>query len=57
MRSALNTLLTREGAVSCRGAGDLFRVLDRCEIGEVIDVEVLRDDAKEHVSITLEGSG
>ena len=49
--------LSTEGAVSCRGAGDLFRVLDRCEIGEVIDVEVLRDDAKEHVSITLEGSG
>lgn len=45
------------GIWTCRGAGDLYRALDKCKIGDQVDVEVLRNDTKEHVTITLEGSG
>ena len=43
-------------AARCRVASDLYRVLDKCEVGDVIDVEVLRENAKEHLSVTLEAS-
>ncbi len=44
------------GRVHCRVASDLYRVLDKCEVGDVVDVEVLRENAKEHLSVTLEAS-
>ena len=40
-----------------RSASDLYRLLDKCEVGDVVDVEVLRDDAKENVRIMLEANG
>ena len=40
----------------CRVASDLYRVLDKCEVGDIVDVEVLRENAKEHLSVTLEAS-
>ena len=44
------------GSDGCRVASDLYRVLDKCEVGDVVDVEVLRENAKEHLSVTLEAS-
>ena len=48
--------VARAGGMFCRVASDLYRVLDKCEVGDVVDVEVLRENAKEHLSVTLEAS-
>lgn len=37
-------------------ASDLYRILDKCSVGDKLDVEVLRADATEHLTITLEAS-
>eukprot|EP01026_Neomeris_dumetosa_P057165 TRINITY_DN5252_c0_g1_i9.p1 TRINITY_DN5252_c0_g1~~TRINITY_DN5252_c0_g1_i9.p1 ORF type:complete len:432 (-),score=48.96 TRINITY_DN5252_c0_g1_i9:317-1612(-) len=34
-------------------ASDLYRVLDKCAVGDVIALDVLRDNSKETVSVTL----
>ncbi len=42
---------------SCRNTSDLYKSLDKCKVGDVLDLEVLRetgDKGKEHVSVTLE---
>ena len=41
----------------CRNTSDLYKSLDKCKVGDVLDLEVLRqtgDKGKEHVSVTLE---
>lgn len=35
-------------------SNDLYRVLNKAKIGETLDLEVLRENAKEHVKVTLE---
>ena len=39
-----------------RNSSDLFKALDRCAIGDTVDLEVLRDNDKQHVKITLGSS-
>lgn len=39
-----------------RSASDLYRVLDKCKVGEQVAIEVLRDSAKENVTVTLEAN-
>ncbi|MCI20224.1 protease Do-like 1 chloroplastic-like, partial [Trifolium medium] len=33
---------------------DLYRILDQCEVGDKVIVEVLRGDHKEKIPVTLE---
>lgn len=40
----------------CRNSSDLFKALDRCAIGDTVDLEVLRDNDKQHLTITLGSS-
>ena len=43
----------------CRSTSDLYKALDKCKVGDEIDLEVLReqgDKAKEHIFVTLESS-
>ena len=40
----------------CRNSSDLYKALDKCQIGDIVDMEVLRESTKEHVKITLESS-
>lgn len=56
-RLVIGDVITAFKGAEIKGAGDLYRALDKCKIGDVVDMEVLRNDAKEHVTITLEGSG
>lgn len=54
MRTDLTSL-----AMTCRNTSDLYKALDKCKVGDVIDLEVLRehgDKAKEHILVTLESS-
>lgn len=37
----------------CRTGTDLYRELDRCGIGEEVDLEVLRGSEKVHLKVTL----
>lgn len=42
--------------VVIRNASDLYKALDRCAIGEEVDLEVLRDNDKMHIKIKLGSS-
>jgi hypothetical protein len=33
---------------------DLYKVLDKQRVGDALDLEVLRETSKEHVSVTLQ---
>lgn len=35
---------------------DLYKNLDRCSIGQEVDLEVLREKEKEHVKLQLQSS-
>lgn len=37
-------------------SSDLYRVLDKAQVGDVLNLEVLRADTKQGVAITLEAS-
>lgn len=39
-----------------RNASDLYKLLDRCKIGDSVEIEVLRGNSKEKVSVTLGSS-
>ncbi len=41
---------------ACRNASDLYKALDKCGIGDEVDLEVLRDNDKMHIKITLGAS-
>lgn len=40
----------------CRTGTDLYRELDRCSIGDEVDLEVLRGSEKAHLKVTLGSS-
>jgi S1-C subfamily serine protease len=40
----------------CRNASDLYKALDRCQIGEEVDLELLRDNDKMHIKVKLGSS-
>ncbi len=42
--------------VCCRTGTDLYRELDRCSIGDEVDLEVLRGSEKTHLKVTLGSS-
>lgn len=42
---------------NCRNTSDLYKALDKCKVGDTLDLELLREhgeQAKEHVKVTLE---
>jgi len=54
-RLSLGDIIISMDGSKIRTATDLYRVLDKCSVGDTLDVEVLRQDSQEHLSIVLEG--
>ncbi|PSC73356.1 Protease Do-like chloroplastic isoform B [Micractinium conductrix] len=55
-RLVLGDIILAIDGTRINSASDLYRILDKCSVGDKLDVEVLRADSKEHVVITLEAS-
>ncbi|KAK3284408.1 protease Do-like, partial [Cymbomonas tetramitiformis] len=52
-RLVLGDIITKMKDQPVENASDLYRALDRCSVGETIDVEVLRGNAKQMLQVTL----
>lgn len=52
-RLVLGDIITKMKDQTVENASDLYRALDRCSVGETIDVEVLRGNAKQILQVTL----
>lgn len=55
-RLVLGDIITALNGKRVRTASDLYKLLDKCSIGDKIDMEVLRENNKEQIAITLESS-
>ncbi|KIZ00787.1 hypothetical protein MNEG_7178 [Monoraphidium neglectum] len=53
-RLVLGDIITRINGARIRNSSDLYRVLDKAEVGQQLDIQVLRGDAEEHLAATLE---
>eukprot|EP00271_Cylindrocystis_brebissonii_P011602 TRINITY_DN29472_c0_g1_i1.p1 TRINITY_DN29472_c0_g1~~TRINITY_DN29472_c0_g1_i1.p1 ORF type:complete len:600 (-),score=92.39 TRINITY_DN29472_c0_g1_i1:580-2268(-) len=53
-RLVLGDIITGINGSPVKSGSDLYRILDRCKVGQTVDVEVLRGEAKEIVKVTLE---
>lgn len=56
-RLVLGDIITAVNNKRVRTASDLYKLLDKCNIGDTIDLEVIRENNQEHIPITLESSG
>lgn len=55
-RLILGDIIQSYNGKTIKSTSDLYRELDKCQIGDVIDLGVLRENTKERVQITLEPS-
>ncbi|EIE22472.1 trypsin-like serine protease [Coccomyxa subellipsoidea C-169] len=55
-RLVLGDIITGFNNMRVRNASDLYKALDKCGIGDEVDLEVLRDNSKIHMKITLGSS-
>jgi S1-C subfamily serine protease len=55
-RLVLGDIIVGADGKKIKTAADLYRALDRCKVGQTLDLELLRADSKEHVSVTLEAN-
>ncbi|CAL8468546.1 g8086 [Coccomyxa elongata] len=55
-RLVLGDIITGFNSMRVRNASDLYKALDKCGIGDEVDLEVLRDNDKMHIKITLGAS-
>ncbi|CAD7697709.1 unnamed protein product [Ostreobium quekettii] len=53
-RLSLGDIIISMDGSKIKTATDLYRVLDKCSVGDTLDVEVLRKDSQEHISVVLE---
>jgi S1-C subfamily serine protease len=53
-RLVLGDIIEKADGVRIKTSADLYRALDKAKVGQVIDLELLRKDTKEHVMVTLE---
>ncbi|KAL5860470.1 hypothetical protein ACOSQ4_001766 [Xanthoceras sorbifolium] len=53
-RLILGDIITSVNGKKVTNGSDLYRILDQCEVGDKVTVEVLRGDHKEKISVTLE---
>lgn len=52
-RLVLGDIITALDGTTIQTSSDLYKVLDRSSVGQSVDVEVLRQDSKEHLNIVL----
>ncbi|KAJ9508484.1 hypothetical protein QJQ45_012029 [Haematococcus lacustris] len=55
-RLVLGDIICAFNGKPMKTSSDLFRVLDESKVGDVVELEVLRGNATEHLSITLQAS-
>lgn len=55
-RLVLGDIITGVDGVQVKQSSDLFKVLNRRDVGDSLDLEILRGDSKIHVSVTLGSS-
>lgn len=53
-RLVLGDIITTVNGQKVNNGSDLYKILDRCKVGDKVMVEVLRGDQKENVLVTLE---
>ena len=53
-RLILGDVIMEINGKKVKGASDLYRVLDKCVVGDTVQVQVLRGNATEQLSIVLE---
>ncbi|PKI79216.1 hypothetical protein CRG98_000508, partial [Punica granatum] len=53
-RLILGDIITSVNGKKVTNGSDLYRILDQCEVGDTVTVEVLRGDHKEKIPVTLE---
>lgn len=53
-RLVLGDIIIGADGKKIKTAADLYRALDKCKVGQNVDLELLRQDSKEHVQVTLE---
>ncbi len=55
-RLVLGDIITAVNGQAIKKSSDLYKILDKCAVGERLDVEVLRGDATQHLPVVLESS-
>lgn len=55
-RLVLGDIITAVNGAKVRNSSDLYKVLDKATVGQSLDIEVLRGNAKEHVTAVLEAN-
>jgi len=53
-RLVLGDIITSVNGAKVTNGSDLYRILDQCNVGETVTVEVLRGDHKEKIPVVLE---
>lgn len=51
-----HTACAQVNGIKIKNSSDLYRVLDKAQVGDVLNLEVLRADTKQGVAVTLEAS-
>lgn len=52
-RLVLGDIIIGADGKKIKTAADLYRALDKCKVGQNVDLELLRQDSKEHVQVWL----
>eukprot|EP00878_Enallax_costatus_P007128 GHUV01007471.1.p1 GENE.GHUV01007471.1~~GHUV01007471.1.p1 ORF type:complete len:461 (+),score=99.62 GHUV01007471.1:690-2072(+) len=55
-RLVLGDIITAINGSKIRNSSDLYKVLDKSTVGDSLDIEVLRGNAKEHVNAVMEAN-
>ncbi|KAF6260198.1 trypsin family [Scenedesmus sp. NREL 46B-D3] len=55
-RLVLGDIITAVNGAKVRNSSDLYKALDKSAVGDSLDIEVLRGNAKEHVNAVLEAN-
>lgn len=55
-RLKLGDIIISMNGSQIKNATDLYRILDKCNVGDTVDIEVLRQDSQEHLKVLLEES-
>jgi S1-C subfamily serine protease len=50
-RLVLGDIIIGADGKKIKTAADLYRALDKCKVGQSVDLELLRQDSKEHVLV------
>lgn len=54
-RLVLGDIITAVDGRPVRSGSDLYRILDKCEVGQMVEVRVLRGDSEVELDVTLDG--